>query len=52
MVDIAIRDKKTVEQLKLDIQSMCIKCLKNAEEIKDCEICNWHTSIQLEINFK
>jgi len=49
--DEALREWKTIEEIKEEISSVCVKCLMPASE--NCEICLWNTitSDQLYIEF-
>lgn len=41
--DNAVRDHRTPEELMSEIKSLCVKCLRPADEIADCDLCNGHT---------
>lgn len=48
--DEALREWKSLGEIKEEISSVCIKCLMPATE--ECEICNWSMVNQLYLNFE
>lgn len=51
IVDKAVRERRTPEELKEEIQNLCVKCMLPPTE--DCQICNGtQVNDQLYINFE